>query len=243
MPLNIDSLKRELAGHQDECAYVDAMAAEHPEVAGLLEDYVERRPELECLVPALVRTQVALVKCYDRQGTFFICGNGGSYADALHIVGELLKSFERVRSLTDEQRSAFAGMPDGEVLAAQLEQGLRGYAIGNSGPFASAVQNDIELRDIHYAQDLYAMGRAGDVVMGISTSGNADNAGYAIQVGKALGMTTISLTGEKGGRLAELADIAIKAPGTVTKLVQENHFPTYHAICAMIEAHYFPTPR
>lgn len=243
MPFDTEGLIQELKGFDDAVAYVADMAAEHPEVAAILDDYVARRPDLGGLVPALVRLHMALVKCYDQGGTFFICGNGGSFADSLHIVGELLKSFERDRSLTDAQKAAFAGLPDGSALAGNLEQGLRGYALGNSGPFATAVQNDVELRDIHYAQDLYAMGRRGDVAMGISTSGNAQNCYYVLQVGKALGMTTISLTGQKGGKMAAMADIALKAPGTVTKLVQENHFPTYHAMCAMIEAHYFPRAR
>ncbi len=245
MPTDITGVIAALTHHPQDGAVIRDVAENHPEVGALLADLMERRPHLEHVATPLMRLHAALVRCYDRGGTFFLCGNGGSYGDSLHIVGELLKSFERDRSLTAEQKAAFAGLPDGDVLADQLEQGLRGYAIGNSGPLASAVQNDIELRDIHYAQDLYAMGRPGDVVMGISTSGNADNCAYALQVGKALGMATVALTGSKvdGGRMGEIADILIMAPGTVTKLVQEDHFPIYHAMCAMIEAQYFPKTR
>ena len=232
-----------LKGYPDDLALARKVAADHPAVIAVLADFVARRPHLAALAPTLLRVNAALVRCYDRQGTLFLCGNGGSYADSLHIAGELLKSFEKDRSLTPAQKEKFAGLPDGDALAEHLEQGLRAYALGNSGPLATAVQNDNKLRDIHYAQDLYAMARPGDVVLGISTSGNAKNVLYAIQVGKALGLTTIGMTGEKGGRLAEIVDIPIKAPGTVTKYVQEEHFPIYHTICAMIEAYYFPKPR
>jgi D-sedoheptulose 7-phosphate isomerase len=245
MQIDMNAIADQLTDSPQDQAVLRDVAKHHPEVGEILSDLIERRPHLEPIALPLMRLHVALVRCYDKGGTFFLCGNGGSFADSLHIVGELLKSFERKRDLTTEQKAAFAGLPDGEILANQLEQGLRGYALGNSGPLATAVQNDIELRDIHFAQDLYGMGRPGDVVMGISTSGNADNCSYALQVGKALGLTTVALTGSKanGGKMGKVADILIMAPGTVTKLVQEDHFPTYHAICAMIEAHYFPEMR
>ncbi len=245
MALDIQSIVNGLADHPQEQAVVRDVIEHHPVVVEILADLIVRRPHLASTAPSLMRLHAALVQCYDKGGTFFLCGNGGSFADSVHIVGELLKSFERDRSLTSAQKAAFQGLPDGPVLAGQLEQGLRGYALGNSGPLASAVQNDIELRDIHYAQELYAMGRPGDVVMGISTSGNATNCAYALQVGKALGMTTVALTGSKanGGKMGKIADILVTSPATVTKLVQEDHFPMYHAMCAMIEAQYFPKPR
>jgi D-sedoheptulose 7-phosphate isomerase len=241
--LNRQAILEALAPFPADLALTKEVSAAHPEVVAVLEDFVTRRPHLAFLAPALCRITCALIRCYDEGGTLFLCGNGGSFADSVHIAGELLKSFERDRSLSAEQKTRFAGLPDSDLLSAHLEQGLRGYALGNSGPLATAVQNDNKLRDIHYAQDLFAMARSGDVVLGISTSGNAANVSYAIQVGKALGLTTIGMTGEKGGKLAEMVDIAIKVPGTVTKYVQEEHFPTYHAICAMIEAYYFPNSR
>jgi len=243
MALDFQAIIVALRNHPDDQTLSKRISAEHPEVVALLLDFVARQERLSSLAAEMLRVVAALVRCYDRDGTFFVCGNGGSFADSLHMAGELLKSFEKDRSLTDRQKELFIGLEDGAVLAEHLEQGLRAYALGNSGPLATAVQNDNKLRDIHFAQDLYAMARPGDVVMGISTSGNAKNVYYALQVGKALGLTTISLTGERGGKAAGIADIALKAPGTVTKYVQEAHFPIYHAICAMIEAYYFPRPR
>ena len=243
MAFDIESLIAELKENVDELDYVNKMADEYPEVVKILEDLVASQPDLVGVVPELVRVHVALVKCYDQRNTLFICGNGGSYSDSLHIVGELLKSFERDRSLTDEQKAAFNGMPAGDILANNLEQGLPAYTLGASGPLATAVMNDNQIRDINYAQELYAMAKPGDVFIGISTSGNATNVGYAAQVAKALGLVTIGMTGEKGGKLNDLCDIMLRVPASVTKLVQELHLPVYHAICAMIEAHYFPKMR
>jgi len=243
MPFDMHAIIAALKDYPDDQTVTRDIAAKHPEVTSVLLDFVTRRPHLGYVAPMLLRVTCALVRCYNRNGTFFICGNGGSYADSLHIAGELLKSFEKNRSLTAEQKEVFLGLDDGTVLAAYLEQGLRAYVLGNSGPLATAVQNDNKLRDIQFAQDLYAMARPGDVLMGISTSGNAKNVYYALQVGKAIGLTTISLTGERGGKAAGIADIAIKAPGTVTKYIQEEHFPIYHAICAMTEGYYFPKAR
>lgn len=243
MNFDLEGLVQDLVDYYDEAIYVKEMGDKYPEVVSILEELVAGEPELAGLLAPIIRTHVALVKCFDKHGTLFICGNGGSHADSLHIVGELLKSFERDRSLTEEQKKAFSSQPDGELLADNLEQGLRAYALGGSGPLATAIHNDNEVRDINYAQELFAMAKPGDVLMGISTGGGAKNVLYAVQVAKALGLTTVGMVGNKGGKLSEMADIVIKTPERVTKLVQEQHLPIYHALCAMIEAHYFPKKR
>ncbi len=243
MNFDIEGLIQDLVDYYDEAVYVKEMGEKYPEVVAILEDLVAHEPELAGLLADIIRAHVALVKCFDRQGTLFICGNGGSHADSLHIVGELLKAFERDRSLNAEQKKGFAELPDGSMLADHLEQGLRAYALGGNGPLATAIHNDNEVRDINYAQELFAMAKPGDVLMGISTGGGANNVLYAVQVAKALGLTSIGMVGDKGGKLSEMADIVIKTPERVTKLVQEQHLPIYHALCAMIEAHYFPKKR
>jgi D-sedoheptulose 7-phosphate isomerase len=243
MAFDIETIFSDLKEYFDEANYVSEMGEKYPEVVAILEDLVDRFPDLAFLASTLIRTHVALIKCFDQQGTVFLCGNGGSHADAVHIVGELLKSFERDRTMSDEQKKTFEGLPDADALTKNLECGLRGYALGASAPLATAIHNDNEVRDISYAQELFAMAKPGDVFIGISTSGNARNVNLALQVAEALGLCTIGMSGEKGGTLCETAKIAIKAPATVTKMVQELHLPIYHAICAMIEAHYFPKMR
>jgi len=209
----------------------------------IVDAFARRRPDLSGCMGALRDAHAALVRCYDGGGTLYTCGNGGSNADAMHIVGELCKSFERKRPLAPEVAARLRGLPFGEELAAHLEAGLRAHALGFNGSLKTAVENDSPLRDIAFAQELNALARPGDVLLALSTSGNATNCLMAMSVAKALGATTIALTGPKGGRMASCADVAVRAPGDSTKEVQEAHIALWHTLCCLIEAHHFPEPR
>lgn len=214
-----------------------------PVVQEVLDAMRLRRPDLEECVPALLALHQRLVACYDGGGTLFTCGNGGSNADAMHIVGELCKSFERKRPLPGDVAERLAGLPYGGELRAHLEAGLSAHALGFNGSLKTAVENDSPQRDIAFAQELGALIRPGDVLLAISTSGNAANCLMAMSTARAFGGTAVALTGPKGGRMAEAAEIAIKAPGDSTKVVQEAHIVLWHTMCCMIEAHYFPDRR
>jgi D-sedoheptulose 7-phosphate isomerase len=183
----------------------------------------------------MARAFRALVSSFHTGGTLFLCGNGGSMADALHISGELLKSYVRRRTLSARVQDRLTSQPDGELLARNLEPGLRAVVLGVNSSLASAVANDMPDRDVNLAQELLALARPGDVLLGISTSGNARNVAYAVQTAHALGLTVIGLTGERGGRLAELADIPIQVPAGRTDRVQELHVQCYHTLCEMLE--------
>ena len=161
-------------------------------------------------------------------------------ADALHISAELLKAFTLPRPLDagKRQRLAEAG-PDGAMLGQVLQCGLRTMVLGLNHSLSSAVENDVSQQSIGYAQELLAMARGGDVLLGISTSGNARNVCYAAQVARALDVTVIGLTGQAGGKLASLADVSIRAPTTDTARVQEYHQPLYHCLCEMLEVRFF----
>ncbi len=209
----------------------------------ILNEMLRRRPDLEVCGSALLAAHEALVRCYDQGGCFFTCGNGGSNADAMHIVGELCKSFERKRTLAPDFTARLAGLPFGDDLAQHLEAGLPAVALGFNGSLKTAVENDSPLRDMAFAQELNALMRPGDVLLALSTSGNAGNCLMAMSVAKAKRGVAVSLTGPKGGKMAQFADIAIKAPGDSTKVIQEAHIVLWHTLCALIEAHYFPEPR
>jgi phosphoheptose isomerase len=209
---------------------------EYPPAAPVLRTMMDRYPELNGCVPDLVRAFETLMRCFRTGGTLYICGNGGSMADSLHIAGELDKSFRHPRGLSDEQRKRLQSQPDGADLAQHLQQGLRTIPLGLNPALTSAIANDNPLRDISYAQELYALGRAGDVLLGISTSGKAQNVRYAASTAHALEMTVISLTGPGGGPLAAQADIAIRAPGRDTPDIQGWHIQLYHVLCDMLEA-------
>lgn len=202
-----------------------------------------RRPDLEGCADSILLLHGLLVKMYDAGGKLLLCGNGGSNADAMHIAGELCKSFERKRTLSDDFVERLKPLPCGEELALHLEAGLAAIALGFNGSLKTAVENDIKLRDIAFAQEAAAIAKPQDVLLGISTSGNATNCLMAMSVVKAIGGTVVSLTGPDGGKMAAFADLAIRAPGTSVKIIQEAHIVLYHTFCALIEAHYFPLPR
>jgi phosphoheptose isomerase len=208
-------------------------------VDAVLRALSERQPALVEVLPDLSRAFRELARHFRAGGTLFLCGNGGSMADALHVSGELLKSYARRRPLPERLRVRLASQPDGELLTHNLEPGLRTVVLGANASLSSAVANDMPDRDVNLAQELLALARPGDVLLGISTSGNARNVVRAAQTARALGLTVIALTGEGGGRLAGLADVAIRAPARRTDRVQELHIHLYHALCEMLETEFF----
>ncbi|HUW60809.1 MAG TPA: SIS domain-containing protein [Candidatus Bathyarchaeia archaeon] len=205
----------------------------------VLDGMLARRPDLEGCVGGLLALHERLVRCYDGGGKLLACGNGGSCADAIHIVGELCKSFERKRPVPADLAIRLQDLPLGRELARHLEVGLPAVALGLNGALKTAVENDSPLRNVAFAQETFALAKPGDVLIAISTSGNAENCLMAMSIGKVVGACVVSLTGPGGGKMAALADMAIKAPGDSTKVVQEAHLVLYHTFCAMIEAHYF----
>lgn len=209
----------------------------------VLDAMLARRPDLAACTEGLLALHALLVACYDNGGTLYTCGNGGSNADALHIAGELLKSFERKRPLAAELRARLEADPHGRAIAGGLEAGLRAHALGFSGALKTAVENDIKVEGIAFAQELNALVRPGDVLLAISTSGNAQNCLYAMAVARAHGAHAVSLTGPGGGKMADYAALALRAPGASTKEIQEAHIVLWHTMCCLIEAHYFPEMR
>jgi len=212
---------------------------QHPDVVQVVVDFLERNPELSSVVADVIQSYLTIITSFDRGGKLFLCGNGGSFADCLHISGEMLKSYERKRGLSPAERGQFTDLPYGELLADALERGFPVIVLGLNHSLRSAVENDIAVPNIGFAQELYALGRRDDVLLGISTSGNAKNIAYAVTTAKAIGMKTIGLTGQMGGHLAQHADIVIRVPKTMTNRIQEQHQLVYHALCSIVEAHYF----
>jgi D-sedoheptulose 7-phosphate isomerase len=205
-----------------------------------LNELLDRYPCLSVCRQAIAAAMDALIECYQRDGMVYTCGNGGSAADADHIVGELLKGFVRRRPLppADQEFLRDKAGADGDYLATRLQCGLRAMSLLSQPGLLSAVANDLG-GDLGPAQQLYGMGRTGDVLIALSTSGNARNVALACQVAKLKGMPIIGMTGEGGGRLAELADICIKVPEKETYRIQELHLPVYHALCQAVEIFFF----
>ena len=182
----------------------------------------------------------AIIACYEKGGKLLLCGNGGSCADCDHIVGELMKGFLKKRPLDDskkaEMREKCAELDDATL--SKLQAGLGAISLPSITALGSAFNNDVD-PELTYAQATLALGKAGDVFIGLSTSGNAKNVAAAARVAKGLGMTVIGMSGEGGGKLAALSDIAIRVPENETFKIQELHLPVYHAICAEVEEYFY----
>ncbi len=197
-------------------------------------------PKLESCSDEIEQAYEALVALYSREGTVLVCGNGGSAADADHIVGELMKGFMRKRPMDQNMRSAFTSL-EAEVsgyLLDNLQQPLSAISLASHSALQTAFANDVA-PDLSFAQSVLGYGRKGDIFLGISTSGNSRNVYYAACTAKSRGLKTIGLTGKDGGRLKGLCDIMIQVPASSTPVVQELHLPVYHALCAAVEAHFF----
>jgi len=195
----------------------------------LLENY----PQLDVCVSDILRAYEALRDAYAAGNKLLLCGNGGSASDADHISGELLKGFQSKRPLSAEQTEAL-----GEELASNLQQSLPAIPLTAFAALSTAYTNDVTAEHI-YAQLTLGLGKPGDILLGISTSGNAINVGHALTVARAQGMKTIGLTGQSGGAMKPLCDICICAPSSETFRIQEYHLPIYHVLCLLVEDHFF----
>lgn len=199
-------------------------------------DLVRRRPDLESVQAALSQAFALIERSQRRGGRLLVCGNGGSAADALHIVGELGKSFTLPRPLPPElkKRLEAAHAELGPHLARTLQTPIRAVSLVSEASLITAVLNDTAA-DVIFAQQVLAQGAAGDVLLAISTSGNSPNILNAAVAAKAMAMSVIALSGPSGGKLKDLANCAILAPGATTSEIQEAHLPIYHTLCLMLE--------
>ena len=182
----------------------------------------------------------ALITCYERDGKLLVCGNGGSAADAEHIVGEMMKGFCLPRCLSDTDKAQLASVAgdDAELLATKLQYGLAALSLVSHSALMTATANDQDGQLI-FAQQVWGLGQAGDILLAISTSGNSQNVLLAAKSARAKNMLVIGLTGATGGKLARLCDIMISVPSDNVAQIQEMHLPIYHHICASVEAHFF----
>lgn len=181
-----------------------------------------------------------LVACFSAGGQLLLCGNGGSAADCDHVAGELLKSFRSPRPLTADDRRRLAHLSaDGRpVPVDRLERGLPAISLPALHAASTAIANDIDPAMV-FAQLTVALGRPGDVLFAISTSGASRNVVNAAAVARRLGLVVVAVTGAAGGPLATVADLVLAVPATDTARVQELHLAAYHAICDAVESELF----
>lgn len=172
---------------------------------------------------------------FENGGRLYLCGNGGSASDALHIVGELGKSFVLPRSLDAD----FTARVSPEI-ATHLQGALPAFALVENSALSTAYANDVDT-DYVFAQQVYAYARKNDCVLGITTSGNSQNILRAMEVARGRGAVTLGLTGRDGGKVKALCDACIVVPEQETYKIQELHLPVYHALCLMVEEYFWGT--
>lgn len=206
----------------------------------ILEYLLERYPVLSSIRREIEAAAELMSHCYQTKGKLLVAGNGGSAADAEHIVGELMKGFRKKRPLSEEHKKVLKQLtPDfGNVLAEQLQEALPAISLNGHIALTTAFSNDV-CGELGIAQQLSGYGLQGDVFLGISTSGNSKNILYAAYAAKAKGISVIALTGKDGGNLAQISDIAVIVPAEETYEIQELHLPIYHAWCLMLEEAFF----
>ena len=187
----------------------------------------------------IARAAEVTVDSLRANGSLFIAGNGGSFADALHIAGELAKNFARDRPLPPALREQLATASGSQELGDCLQQGVRVIVLGTNPVLTSAVDNDLALRHLGLAQELVALARPNDTFLAISTSGRSPNLVNAAHVAQALGMHLITLTGPTPSPLADRAAVAIRATGDTTAAIQTNYVRAYHRFCQLIEDELF----
>lgn len=201
---------------------------------------VERYPSLESVKNDIAAAYLLLEESYKNGGKLLVAGNGGSAADAEHIVGELMKSFKLPRKPEADfaEKLVEENQELGSVLAENLQGALPAIALDGHPALSTAYMNDCEPL-LCFAQQVNGYGKSGDVFLGISTSGNSRNVLFAATTAHAKGLKVIGLTGAKDSKLKDMSDVCIKAPQTETYMIQELHLPIYHCLCLMLEDKFF----
>ncbi|MCB0283189.1 MAG: SIS domain-containing protein [Calditrichaeota bacterium] len=206
----------------------------------VLNRVIERHPLLITSADDIKTAYEFLVKCYESGNKLLVCGNGGSAADSEHIVGELMKSFAHTRVLSETLKKNLKAVSadKGTYLAEKLQPALTAISLTGHTALNTAFSNDVDPHLV-FAQQVVGYGREGDVLLGISTSGNAENVLNAMITAKAKGLKTIGLSGKSGGKLKQYCDVCIRVEGANTAEIQELHLPVYHTLCQMLELKFF----
>jgi len=204
----------------------------------ILEELILRYPQLNCCIQEISDAINIITDCFKSDGKLLICGNGGSCSDSEHMVGELMKGFLLKRPLTEKQLKSFKAVGVGKEFTDKLQGALSAISLTGHPSLSTAYANDVDAEFV-YAQQTFGLGKKEDILICISTSGNAKNVYNAAIVANSMGIKTIALTGISGGKLKKICNCTICVPESETFKVQELHLPVYHALCASVEQHFF----
>ena len=204
----------------------------------IIKDLILRYPALAEAEGDITAAAEMMADCFRSGGKVMLCGNGGSASDSLHIVGELMKEFAVKRPLSAEMKAALSEAGDDGYIAENLQGALPAVSLVGVTALESAYANDAA-PDLGFAQQVFGLGSSGDLLFGITTSGNSANVIYAAKTAKAKGIKTVALTGGSGGKIKDICDCTIVAPANETYKIQEFHLPIYHTLCLALENEFF----
>ncbi|SKC34998.1 D-sedoheptulose 7-phosphate isomerase [[Eubacterium] yurii] len=206
----------------------------------IIDNLIERYPTLDICKQDILLSVEMLINCYQNKNKLLICGNGGSASDSQHIAGELMKSFRLKRKIPIEiQEQIEDKFPqNSQYYIENLEEPLTAISLVGETSLITAYSND-KAPDLIFAQQVYGLSNAGDILLAISTSGNSKNVLYACEIAQIKDMKIIGLTGQSGGKMSNICDILIKTPEIETYKIQEYHLPIYHTICLALEEEFF----
>ena len=206
-----------------------------------IDGFFERNSHLEFMRENILKASKILIEAFENGNKLLICGNGGSASDSEHIVGELMKGFRLKRPVASsdmEKLISSCGEELGSHIGNNMQGALPAIALVSHTALSTAFCNDVDPQ-MAFAQQVYGYKKPGDVLIGISTSGNSKNVFYAASVAKAFNMKTISLTGVSDSKLSEISDVTIRSSEKETYRVQEDHLKIYHLLCAVVESEMF----
>jgi D-sedoheptulose 7-phosphate isomerase len=206
----------------------------------MINTLISNYPALACCKNEILKAFELLKSTFEKKGILLTCGNGGSAADAEHMVGELMKTFNLQRPLPEDIKEKLIHNygSEGKFLADHLQCSLTAISLVSQTSLSTAIANDISA-DLIFAQQVIGYGKPGDILFAITTSGNSKNILHAVYTAKTTGLKVIGLTGRTGGKLKDDCDVAICVPADETPRIQELHIPVYHTLCAMLEDHFF----
>lgn len=206
----------------------------------LVDQLINRYPALLSSKNDILSAYKMVLTCFQNGSKLLVCGNGGSAADANHLVAELMKSFALKRPVDIDFKEILVQQykKEGRLLASKLEKALPAISLSANNALITAIANDTGFEMI-YAQQVFGLARSGDVLLAISTSGNSEDVINALLAAKAMGVKTIGLTGTTGAKMSEFCDLCINVKGSNTHEIQELHLPVYHTLCKMLEQYFF----
>jgi D-sedoheptulose 7-phosphate isomerase len=206
----------------------------------MINKLIRNYPVLEACKEDISAAFALIKSVFENKGIVLACGNGGSAADAEHMVGEMMKTFNLERPLPVDLKEKLINeyKSEGAFLAGHLQCSLTAISLVSQTSLTTAIGNDVSA-ELIFAQQVVGYGKPGDILFAITTSGNSKNILNAVYIAKVMGLKVIGLTGRTGGKIKKYCDVAICVPADETPRIQELHLPVYHTLCAMLENHFF----